>query len=211
MAARRLRCPRAHNNEINVCCSAAAMINSCGLNNFGICCLPRSRDAFVRMTSPAGRLYGYIRPTLLCRVQAFFKSEARMANKAEDRRWRLLRQASLELNQRDVRLRTRPSPDPIPVPFQSTTFVAAKLLRTDTPGASPTCEKSAYRTDAHSTEFSGLLVGVARLDRMNYVTPHVLRILLVHSCWPHCGQLESQSVIRVNPRFNLWVNALVLV
>src|SRR6266436_2510638 len=142
-----------------------------------------------------------------CRL--FFKSETKMANKAEDRGLAdshpLLRQASLEFSQRDVRLRTQPSRDPIPVPFQRITFVTTKFLRTDTPGASPTCEKSAYRTDAHVTEFSGLLVGVARLDRMNYVTPQVLRIWLAHSCWPplSSGQLESQSAIRVNPRFNL--------
>jgi hypothetical protein len=61
----------------------------------------------------------------------------------------LFRQASLELSQRDVRLPTQPSRDPIPVSFQCITFVATELLRTHATGASPTCEKSACRTDAH--------------------------------------------------------------
>src|SRR6516225_10788795 len=108
-----------------------------------------------------------------CRL--FFKSEAQMAKEAENRGLAdshiLVRQSSLELSQRDVRPCAEPSRNPIPVPFQSITFVTTKLLGTDAPAVSATCEKSAYRTDAHSTEFSGLFIGVARLDRMKYVTP----------------------------------------
>src|SRR5271165_4634760 len=123
-----------------------------------------------------------------CRL--FFKCETQMAKKAKDRGLAnshiLLRQASSKFRQRDVRPHVQPSPDPIPLPFQRITFVATKLFGIDAPRASPTREKSAYRTDANATEFSGLFIGVARFDRMNYATPQVLRVWLAHSCWP-CG------------------------
>ena len=117
-----------------------------------------------------------------------FKSETKMPNKTEDRGSAdchpLLRQSELGVQPADVGLHTQPSGDPILVLFQNITFITTKLLRTDTPCASPTREKSAYRTDAHSTEFSGLLVCVARLDGMNYIT-----------CWPPCpvGCLNHSS------------------
>src|SRR5579862_2742632 len=97
-----------------------------------------------------------------------------MAEKAEDRGLAdshpLSCQASLELSQRDVGPRAQPSRDSMPISLQRITFVSAKLLRTDASGVSPTRQKSADRTDTHSTKFSSLFIRVARLDRVNYVT-----------------------------------------
>jgi hypothetical protein len=88
-----------------------------------------------------------------------------MAKKAEDRsladRHLLLRQASLQLRERDVRLPGHPLRDPFLVPLQDMTLIATTLRGTDAPGASPTCEKSAYRTDTYTAEAGGLLVAVA--------------------------------------------------
>src|SRR5215471_15480826 len=71
-----------------------------------------------------------------CRL--FFKAEAQMTKEAEDRGLADRRHSHLEFGQRDVRLCVHPSRNPRPVPFQRITFVTTKLLRLDTPAATPT-------------------------------------------------------------------------
>jgi len=101
-----------------------------------------------------------------------------MEKEAEDRRLAdshiLLGQSGLKFSQRDVGSHAQPSRNPRPVPLQSIAFVTTELLGTDAPPLSPTAEKAAYRTDAHSTQFSRLFIGVAGVDRVNYITAQVL-------------------------------------
>ena len=148
-----------------------------------------------------------------CRL--FFKAEAQMTKEAEDRgladRQLLLRHSHLEFGQRDVRLCVHPSRNPRPVPLQRIAFVTTKLLRLDTPAATPTREKATDRTDTHPAQFRSLFIRVARLDCLNYATPQVLRIWLAHSCWPPCpvGSLNHNQRFMGMPDSTFPQNALV--
>src|SRR5215471_12513755 len=159
---------------------------------------------------PCSPRCGYVRSVLFGCVQTFFKAEAQMTKEAEDRGLADRRHSHLEFGQRDVRLCVHPSRNPRPVPLQRIAFVTTKLLRLDTPAATPTREKATDRTDTHPAQFRSLFIRVARLDCLNYATPQVLRIWLAHSCWPPCpvGSLNHNQRFMGMPDSTFPQNAL---
>ena len=137
-----------------------------------------------------------------CRL--FFKGEVEMTKEAEDGsltdRHVTLCQASLQFGEGEIGLSVHPSLDLTPVRLKSVPFVAAKFLRTNAPGPSPSREKSTDTTDAYAAQISSFLIRVTRLNRLNDAASQVIRVWLRHSCWPLSGgKLESQRPIRGNP------------
>src|SRR5579864_5886332 len=121
-----------------------------------------------------------------CRL--FFKGEAQMAQKSEDRGLAddhaVLGQATFKFRQREVRLRRDPAYDPILVRLQGISLVCAKLLSTDVAGPTPTRPKPAHRTDAEPARLRDLFIGHSRFDALNHAASQILRVRLAHPCWP---------------------------